>query len=91
VRYKPYRILQPVETPSRPWEVMLWDFIVKLLKLKDPIIGQEYNSILVIVDKATKWGYFILCIKEMLAEDLVEIYIKEVFIQHGVLVKIILD
>jgi len=29
----------------------LWDFIIKLLKLKDLVIGQEYNAILVIVDK----------------------------------------
>ena len=53
---------------------------MKLLKLKDLVTGQEYNSILVIVDKATKWGYFILYTKEMLTEDLSEVYIKEVFI-----------
>ena len=52
---------------------------MKLLKLKDPVIGQEYDNILVIVDKATKWGYFILCIEEMLIEDLLEVYVKEVF------------
>jgi len=64
---------------------------VKLLKSKDPVTGQEYNNILVIVDKATKWGYFILYIEEMSAEDLSEVYIKEVFIWHGALVKIISD
>ena len=73
-------MLQPVKTLSRLQEVILWDFIVKLPKLKNPIIGQEYNNILVIVDKATKWGYFILYIKEILAEDLSEVYIKEVFV-----------
>jgi len=36
--------------------------------------------ILVIVDKITKWGYFILYIKEILTEDVVKIYIKEVFL-----------
>ena len=44
---------------------------MKLLKLKDPITGQEYNSIFVIVDKFTKWGYFIAYIKEILIEDIV--------------------
>ncbi len=53
---------------------------MKLLKSKNPVIRQEYNNILVIVDKATKWGYFILCTKEMSAEDLLEVYIKEVFV-----------
>ena len=44
-----------------------------------------------IVDKFTKWGYFVVYIEEILAEDIVQIYIKEIFIRHGVLTKIILD
>ena len=44
---------------------------MKLLKLRDPVTGQVYNIILVIVDKLTKWGYFIACIKEILVEDVV--------------------
>jgi len=47
--------------------------------------------ILVILDKLTKWGYFIACTKEILVEDVARIYIKEVFIRHRVLNKIILD
>jgi len=47
--------------------------------------------ILVIVDKLMKWGYFIACIEEILAEDITRIYIKEVFIKYGALNKIILD
>ena len=69
----------------------MWDFIVKLLKLKDPIIKQKYNSIFIIVDKFTKWGYFIAYIKEILAEDITQVYIKEVFSRYGVLDKIILN
>ena len=46
---------------------------------------------MVIVDKLTKWGYFVLYIEEILAEDVVKIYTKKVFIRHGVLDKIILD
>jgi len=62
-----------------------------LLKLRDPITRRDYNAILVIVDKLIKWGYFIACIEEILAEDITRIYIKEVFIRHGALSKIILD
>jgi len=47
--------------------------------------------ILVIVDKLTKWGYFIVCTKDILAEDVARIYIKEVFARHRALDKIILD
>jgi len=45
----------------------------------------------VIVDKLIKWGYFIVCIEEILAENVARIYIKEVFIRYKALSKIILD
>jgi len=47
--------------------------------------------ILVIVDKLIKWGYFIAYTEEILVEDITRIYIKEVFVKHRVLSKIILD
>jgi len=43
------------------------------------------------VDKLTKWGYFIAYTKEISVEDIARIYIKEVFVRHGALDKIILD
>jgi len=62
-----------------------------LPKSKDPITGQDYNAILVIVDKLTKWGYFIAYTEEILAEDVTRIYVKEVFIRYRALSKIISD
>ena len=62
-----------------------------MLKLKNPITGQEYNSIFIIVDKFTKWGYFITYTKKNLVEDVVQVYIKEVFVKYRVLNKIILN
>ena len=56
------------------------NFIVKLLKLKNQIIRKKYNIILVIVDKITKCGYFILYIEEILVNDVISIYVKEVFL-----------
>jgi len=43
------------------------------------------------VDRITKWGYFILYMEEILIENIVRIYIKEVFLWHRLLKKIILD
>ena len=43
------------------------------------------------MDKCTKWGYFIAYIEEIIVEELIRIYTKEVFIRYGVLEKIILD
>ena len=43
------------------------------------------------MDKLTKWGYFVVYIEEILVEDVVHIYTKEIFARHRVLKKIILD
>ena len=47
--------------------------------------------IFIIINKFTKQGYFIIYTKEILVEDIAQIYIKEVFTRYRVLVKIILD
>jgi len=47
--------------------------------------------ILVIVNKLTKWEYFIAYIEEISAENVARIYIKEVFIRYRALSKIILN
>jgi len=43
------------------------------------------------VDKLIKWGYFIAYTKEISAEDVARIYIKEVFVRYRALDKIISD
>jgi len=45
----------------------------------------------VVVDKLIKWGYFIVCTKEILVEDVARTYIKEVFVRYKAPDKIILD
>ena len=80
-----------VKLVNKLQEVILQDFIVKLLKLKDPITKQEYDSIFIIINKFTKQGYFIAYIEEILVKDIVQVYIKEVFLRYRVLVKIILN
>ena len=47
--------------------------------------------IFIIINKFTKWGYFIVYTEEILVEDIAQIYIKEIFTRYGVLAKIILD
>ena len=47
--------------------------------------------IFIIINKFTKWGYFVIYIEEISAEDIVQIYIKEVFARYRALAKIILD
>ena len=64
---------------------------MKLLKLRDPITGQEHDMIFIIINKFIKWGYFIAYTEEILAEDIVQIYIKKIFIKHRIPAKIISD
>ena len=59
--------------------------------MKDPITGQKQDIIFIMVNKFIKWGYFVAYIEEILVEDIAQIYIKEVFIRYGVLIKIISD
>jgi hypothetical protein len=43
------------------------------------------------MDKFTKWGYFILYLESIILEELLRIYIKEVFIKYRILTKIIFN
>ena len=57
----------------------------------DHVIEQLYNNILVVVNKFTKWGYFIAYSKSISVKGLLRIYIKEMFLRYRVLTKIISD
>ena len=43
---------------------------MKLLKSKNPITSQKHDIIFIIVNKFTKWGYFIAYTKEILVKDI---------------------
>ena len=49
---------------------------LRVYKLKNPITGQEHDIIFIIINKFTKWGYFIAYTEEILVEDIAQIYIK---------------
>ena len=47
--------------------------------------------IFIIINKFIKWGYFVVYTEEILAENITQIYIKEIFVRYRVPAKIILD
>jgi len=55
----PYGQLKSLPILKGAWKLIALDFIVKLPLLKDPLTGVEYDSILVITERLTKYGYFI--------------------------------
>ncbi|KAJ1587919.1 hypothetical protein NDA12_001953 [Ustilago hordei] len=54
-RHHPYGLLQPLATPDRPWGSISLDFIEGLPPLKK-YDSKTYDSILVIVDRLTKFA-----------------------------------
>ena len=67
------------------------DFIRLLLESKHPIIGVEYNTIIIKVDKLIKYIYLIPIRTNILAPETADIIIDKVVLQHGILRKIMLD
>jgi transposase InsO family protein len=90
-RHKPYGELQPLPVPERPWEVITMDYIVKLPKSTDPLTNTVYDSILVVVDKLTKFARFIPYKEETDAETLAYTFLREIATNHGLPDKIITD
>lgn len=90
-RHAPYGELQPIPPPERAWQTVTMDFIVKLPKSKEPMTGVAYDSILVIVDKLTKYAYYIPYMESSNTKDLAYMFFKTVIAQHGLPTKLISD
>jgi hypothetical protein len=56
-------MIQSPDILKIPWTLIVLYFVVKLLLLQDPITRIEYDSILVITDRLTKYIYIILYLK----------------------------
>jgi hypothetical protein len=65
------------------------DFIIKLPKLKEPLTGIKYNSILVINDRLTKYVYLELYLEVLNVEDLVYTFLKVVIVRYEIPNKLI--
>jgi hypothetical protein len=90
-RHAPYGQLKTPDTPSQPWKSISWDFVVKLPNSKDPTTGVEYDSILVVVDRLTKFGYMLPFKETYTAEDLARVFMRNIVSIHGIPTEIISD
>jgi hypothetical protein len=68
-----------------------WDFITKLLESKEPISNTQHDSILIITDRLTKFGYFLPYRESSTAEELVYIFLRRIIANHRLLKEIISD
>jgi len=90
-RHKPYGLLQPLEPPARPWISVTMDFIVKLPKSREPGSARLCDSILVIVERLTKYSYFVPTEESITAEEMAYEVTKALVANHGLPEEFITD
>lgn len=80
-RHQPYGKLQPLPQPNRPFEEISLDFITGLPEVYD---GQRLiNSLLVIVDRFTKYALFFPISTTIDAAELARLVHNEVELRYG--------
>jgi hypothetical protein len=65
--------------------------VVKLLLSRDLIIRKEYDFILVITNRLTKYIYIILYLEASIAENLVYTFLRVIITNYSALEEIISD
>ena len=75
----------PLDTPPGPWKEISTDFITDLPK------SEEFDSILVVVDRFSKEVEFIPCTKSVSALDTTKLYLHHVWKHHGLPTGIVSD
>jgi hypothetical protein len=82
----PAGLLQPLPIPEWKWEVVKMDFITKL-----PRTSEHDDSIIVVAENLTKDSHFIPLKNTHKETNVVDIYMREVALLHGIPKTIISD
>jgi hypothetical protein len=83
--------MQILDIPKTPWILIALDFVIKLLLSRDLITGIKYDSILVIIDRLTKYTYIILYLEASTAENLAYTFLRVVVANYNTPEKMISD
>lgn len=80
-RHKPYGQLSSLPIPKRAFGELTMDFITGLPPSK--LDGCVYDAILVVLDRLTKWTWYIPATKTWTAKDLADALFNNVILKHG--------
>jgi hypothetical protein len=61
---------------------MTLDFVIKLPPFKKLMTGVIYNSIIIVINRLTKYAYFIFYLKSFSAKDLAYMFYKYIVANH---------
>ncbi|KAJ4699844.1 Ty3/gypsy retrotransposon protein [Melia azedarach] len=78
-------LLEPLPIPERPWESVSMDFITSLPK------SEGYGSIIVVVDRFSKYAVFMAAPADCTAEEAAKLFLKHVVKLWGVPNNIVSD
>jgi hypothetical protein len=84
-------MLKPPSIPSKPWILIIWDFVGELPESIELIMGIYYNTIFIITNRLTKYAYILLYKIIYMAIDIIYIFLREIIANHGILEEIISD
>ena len=72
-----FGVLRPLPIPQQPWQEVSMDFVTGLPT------SENYDAILVIVDRLTKMRHLIPCTTKTSAEDVAQLYLSQIWKLHG--------
>ncbi len=81
--------MQFIKALEEAQKSIILDFIIKLLLSQNSIIKVSYNSVLVITNQLTKYAYFINYLKVLNTKDLIYTFLRMIFVNHDISIKII--
>ena len=89
-RAKPDRMkraapLHPHDVPEGPWEIISVDLMGPLPE------SQGYDMIMVVVDRFSKYAYFLPTNSTITSKGVARLFINHVFWEHGFPIKVISD